>query len=827
MRAPRHAAVGAAIAFLASWTFAPPIDAQRPPSIAQFLSPPYPFDLVAAKKAERVAWLTYEEGKRNVFTAVPPEFLPVRLTTFTEDNGTDISDLSISDNGSVVVFVRGTAPNRLGWVANPTSHPDASERAIWAARTLAATAAAARGRGAAPPGANTPVGTAWRVAEGASPELSPDGTSVLFVREGQIHRALLSTTASSTPRDRGEVPFIRASGTSSSPRWSPDGRKIAFVSNRVDHGFIGVYDMATRTVKWIAPSVDRDTSPAWSADSTQVAFLRRPGLSFGQQAQAAGNAGGGLPPGQPATPNTGRGRSGAQSQSTPARPDPPATAPAAAAPVAPATPLLTPVPPPAPVADRGRNGATPPPPQTGHPVQTTAPPPPTPPAPPPAPEVRGLRSATFRGGYTLSLMVGSVATAEAAEVWHAAPDDRVFGNISTIRWAGKHAVFSAATPTDEWDRYFSLPLDGSATGPVLLTSTDGLIEDATSVAISPDGSTLFYSTNAKDVDRRHVWSVPIAGGTPRQITLGQGIETSPVVLSSGTRIAALTSDAQRPQSVGVFPARGGAQVLAYPTLARTFPLHQHVVPEPVSLTAADGLETHNQLFLPAIAAEGERRPAIVFVHGGPARQMLLGYHYMHFYHMAYAVNQWLANQGYVVLSVNYRSGIGYGRSFRTAPNTGGRGNAEYQDVLAAGRYLQGRADVDPQRIGIWGLSYGGVLTAQALARNSDIFAAGVDLAGVHLWGNSLEPGDISYTSSVIAAIDTWKSPVLLVHGDDDRNVAFEQTTGLVQLLRARDIDYDLIVFPDDTHESLLHSRWIATFGRMEAFLRKHLLGKAK
>jgi dipeptidyl aminopeptidase/acylaminoacyl peptidase len=210
------------------------------------------------------------------------------------------------------------------------------------------------------------------------------------------------------------------------------------------------------------------------------------------------------------------------------------------------------------------------------------------------------------------------------------------------------------------------------------------------------------------------------------------------------------------------------------------------------------------------------------VHGGPVRQMLLGYHYMHFYHIAYAVNQWLASQGYVVLSVNYRSGIGYGRSFRNAPNTGQRGNSEYQDVETAGKYLQSRADVDSKRVGIWGLSYGGLLTAQALARNSDIFAAGVDLAGVHLYGSSLDPEDVSYKSSAISAIDKWKSPVLLIHGDDDRNVAFQQTTGLVQLLRQRDVYFELIVFPDDTHETLLHKRWLYAFGRMDTFLKKFL-----
>ena len=202
--------------------------------------------------------------------------------------------------------------------------------------------------------------------------------------------------------------------------------------------------------------------------------------------------------------------------------------------------------------------------------------------------------------------------------------------------------------------------------------------------------------------------------------------------------------------------------------------------------------------------------------------MLLGYHYMQFYHWAYGINQWLASQGYVVLSINYRSGIGYGRSFRNAPNTGGQGNAEYQDVVAGGKYLQTRPDVDPARVGIWGLSYGGVLTSQALARNSDIFKAGVDLAGVHLWGSSLDPESVSYKSSTISAVDGWKSPVLLVHGDDDRNVAFQQTTGLVQLLRQRDVYFELIVFPDDTHESLLYSRWMYTLGRMETFLKKFL-----
>ena len=759
MRSVRIAFVLLAALVLAE-SFEPRVAAQKSGTIEQYLRPAYPFELATARSAERLAWLAYDEGKRNVYTALAPAFRPVRVTSFLKDDGTDLTSIRISDDGSTVVFVRGHTENRDGWVANPASNPAGAERAIWAARTA------------------TP-GVTWRVAEGSAPELSPDGRAVLFVRDGQIYRALTSQTRPVSPMDRAEEPFIKAWGTNSGPRWSPDGTRIAFVSTRTDHSFIGVYDVKTRTMKYLAPDVDRDTSPTWSHDGKRIAFIRRPGLPFGQQSQQGGG-GIGVPPGPAAQPATTQaGRAGAQGRQGGGR------------------------------QGGGRGGGR------GNPD-----------VPPDQPDPRpGLTRATFRGGYTMSLWVGDSATGEAREFWHTTPDERVFTGINTIQWAGDHVIFSVQVPNDEWDRWFSVPLAGPPTAkPTLLTTTDGIIEDATSSSLSKDGKTFYYTTNTGDIDRRHVWAVPTEGGTPKQISTGKGIETFPMAFASGTRLAALTADARRPQSVGIVTVGTGDQRVIYPTLSADFPLEAHVEPQAITLKAADGFEFYNQLFVPKDIRAGERRPAMIFVHGGPSRQMLLGYHYRHFYHMAYAVDQWLASQGYIVMSVNYRSGVGYGRSFRTAPNTGGRGNSEYGDVLAAGKFLQGRPDVDPKRIGIWGLSYGGVLTAQALARNSDIFVAGVDLAGVHLWGSSLEPNDVSYQSSAIGAIDGWKSPVLLVHGDDDRNVAFQQTTGLVQLLRARNVHYELIVFPDDVHDSLLHSRWIYTFKRMDEFLKKFVIG---
>lgn len=761
----------------AAFVAAPSVLAQsQAPTFQQFLSPASPQEVVAARKADRIAWVDYAEGKRNAYAAAAPLFTPVRLTNFQKDDGIMMSAIKISDDGSTIVFLRGEAPNREGWSPNPTADPNGPEHAIWAART------------------NT-AGSAWRVVDAANPELAPDGSSVLFVKNGQIYRAKLTPAKPANEVDRGEKAFITEWGVQSDPTWSSDGRKIAFVSTRTDHSFIAVYDMAARSLKYMSPSVDFDTTPMWLDDSKHLIFMRRPGLPFGEQAQQ-GTGSLGLPNGPAYQP------------------------PAAPAP-----------------GGRGRGRGA----QEAGAVN------------PPVNNSPGLMRATFKGGSTVAFYKADVTTGDAQELWHNQPNDPVASSIGNLRLAGDNLIFQfgagggrggrgrgrgappenpppAQGPVDEWDRYYAINLTDPTSRPVLLTTTDGLIENQTSIAISSDGKTFYYCTNANDIERRHIWAVPANGGTPAEITTGEGVETYPAPLASGKYLATLSASWNMPQSIGIWKtatlqSAAEPQKIIFPKSRPGFPMEAHVKPEIVITKAADGLEIHNQLFLPKDLKPGERRPAIVFVHGGPVRQMMPAYHYMQFYHWAYGINQWLANQGYVVMSINYRSGIGYGRSFRTAPKVGGEGNSEYQDVLAGGKYLQTRPDVDPHRIGIWGLSYGGVLTSQALARNSDIFTAGVDLAGVHLWGSSLDPKSVSYQSSTIGAIDGWKSPVLLIQGDDDRNVAFQQMTGLVELLRQRDVYYELIVFPDDVHESLLHSRWMYTLGRMETFLHKFLWEK--
>jgi len=420
-------------------------------------------------------------------------------------------------------------------------------------------------------------------------------------------------------------------------------------------------------------------------------------------------------------------------------------------------------------------------------------------------------------------------TGEGKQIWRSGEmdNDSFPGLAGDDFWqwvAGDRLVFPSEK--DGWMHLYAISADGGA----LSSLTPGEFE-VENVSLSPDKSLLVFSTNKNDIDRRHLWRVSTSGGAARQITTGEGIEMNPVLFDSGRRVAFFHSTARQPFLPFTASIEGSnLKPLAPDVLPRNFPAAKLVVPEQVILKAPDGLEIHAQLFKPANLSG--KAPAIVFMHGGPSRQMLLGWHYRYYYHNSYAMNQYLASRGYLVLSVNFRSGIGYGRAFRTAQHRGARGAAEYQDVVAAAKYLRERDDVDKKRIGLWGGSYGGYLTALGLARNSDIFAAGVDFHGVHDLSMSVaglrvptdtnERARIARESSPISSVDKWKSPVLLIHGDDDRNVEFSQTVNLVRRLRANGVYFEELIYPDEIHDFLRHQDWLRAYHATAEFFDKHL-----
>jgi dipeptidyl aminopeptidase/acylaminoacyl peptidase len=429
-----------------------------------------------------------------------------------------------------------------------------------------------------------------------------------------------------------------------------------------------------------------------------------------------------------------------------------------------------------------------------------------------------------------SIRIADADSGIGRELWHASDGPgSVFNSMvadSQLFWgAGDRIVF----PWERtgWLHLYSISTHGDAPTPLNPTG-DFEIEHA---SLSADRRTVLFSSNQNDTDRRHLWSVSASGDALAQLTTADGIEWSPVQTSDGSAVAMLRSDARNPARASIKIGKADVRDLAPNSIPADFPASSLIVPQPVMLSAADGLRVHGQLFLPAGANPNQQHPAMIFFHGGSRRQMLLGWHYMDYYNNAYAMNQYLASLGYIVLSVNYRSGIGYGLDFREALNYGATGASEFNDVLGAGLYLRNRPDVDPKRIGLWGGSYGGYLTALGLARASDLFAAGVDFHGVHDWSAELvsdgltldaATARLALESSPLASVSNWSTPVLLIHGDDDRNVPFHQTVALVEALRKQGVEFQELIFPDEIHGFLTQKRWLQAYHAAADFLGKHL-----
>lgn len=417
-----------------------------------------------------------------------------------------------------------------------------------------------------------------------------------------------------------------------------------------------------------------------------------------------------------------------------------------------------------------------------------------------------------------SLRVADVATGASRALWSAPPGTggRYSGTRATnLFWsADGELVFP-------WERsgwLHAYAIDAAAGG-IPRALTPGAFEVETFL-LARDGRSLIYAANAGDLNRRQVWRRPLRAGAAARLTGGDGIASSPVF--GGDALSVIATDARRP----AHPVLVADRMTPLGTVATA---SGFVAPKSVLFRAADGVQIHGQFFRSRVPG---KRPALVFAHGGPRRQMLLGFHPSGYYSKAYIMNQHLAAKGYHVLSVNYRSGTGYGLAFRDAAGIGRDGASEYRDILAGGRWLAARGDVDPARIGIWGGSWGGYLTALALARDSALFKAGVDFHGVHTLlravPNTLSPDaqaaarQLQWDASPMSALDRWRSPVLLIHGDDDRNVDFSQSLLLARELAARGIPYRELVFPNERHGFLRHANWLASFRATEKFFDETL-----
>ena len=432
-----------------------------------------------------------------------------------------------------------------------------------------------------------------------------------------------------------------------------------------------------------------------------------------------------------------------------------------------------------------------------------------------------------RSGRPWSIWTADVKTGQGRRVWIAdAGPGSVFHptpSATNLFWTN-HDDLVFPWEKSGWLHLYAVPVQGGTARAL----TVGKFE-VTRVVFSQDRKRLVYSSTQDDTDRLHIWTVDVEHGSAVRTAESHAIEDFPQIGADGT-LFALQSDGNQPPHPVVLSAGGQWRRLAPEAIPSSFPSSNLVMPRAVIFTAKDGQETHAQLFLPR-ETTSKPHPAILFFHGGPQMQMLLGFNPYRWYCWIYAFNQYLVAEGYIVLSVNYRGGTGYGLDYREADNFGPGGGSELNDIVGAITYLRGRQDVDSHRLGIWGVSSGGIMAALGLARASDALAAGVDYAGIYNWSTFLssvgEPIDgddanrRAVESSPIATIDQWHSPVLLVQADDDRDVP-HQTTELIEDLRSHNIDHDVIMIPNEIHEMARYSSWMILFNAADVYFDRHL-----
>ena len=659
----------------------------------------FPSELTSSPVGEKIAWAMNEQGKRNVYFAEGPDFQPVKMTQFNEDDGQEISSLKFTADGNGLIFVRGGdhGGGNSSSTVNALNMPTLPKVEIWKVNLASMKPEV--------------------VVEGDDFTLGPQD-QVLYIKGGQVWKASLSS------KEKAEQLF-QIKGNVNSLEFSPDGKKLAFTVNRGGHQLLGIYENQETPIHWIVPSFHRYSQPKWSPDGSQIAFIKT------------------------------LGGSGA------------------------ALSLLEP------------------------------------------------RHVPWE------IWLANVQTGKGEMLWKA-PE--------TLRGSYRYGFFSFPNEKElvfesyhqGWQHLFALDLASKSLHS--LTPGDYMVEQIKS---TQSGSQLVFSANTgsekEDLDRRHIGSIDLKTKKLTWETSGDGIEAYPVGLGGGDKIAFFSATPQRSHLVAI---KSGTQtmLLQQAGIPADFPQSKLVTPKQVSFQAPDGTMVYGQLFEKEDGAA--KKPGVVFIHGGPQRQMLLGWSYMDYYSNTYAYNQYLAELGFVVLSVNYRLGIGYGYEFHRPAYGYYQGAVEYQDIKAGGEFLAALSQVDAERIGVYGGSYGGYLTALALARDSDLFKVGVDIHGVHDLdgrydlpeGYEVAPDydkakEIAWKSSPIADLATWKSPVLFIHSDDDRNVEVSQTTDLIRRFEELGMPYESVLIPGDTHHWMKWENMIEVGQLTADFLKKHLMEK--
>lgn len=397
---------------------------------------------------------------------------------------------------------------------------------------------------------------------------------------------------------------------------------------------------------------------------------------------------------------------------------------------------------------------------------------------------------------------------------------------------------------DGWWHLYLLDTDTGALRPL----TGGIGEDVGHAydhpRVSPDGREVAFSSNRVDLGLRHLYAVDVATGRLRQIVTAHGTSVEPAWSPSGDRLVFKHSTVEHAPELWVVGRDGSGLRRLVRSMPEGCDPARFARPRLVHTPGPGGWQIPGYLLTPRTLDPGRQYPALVYVHGGGMRQMREGFPPLEAYAFFYAVSLWLAELGVVSYLVNYRGGIGYGKAFEQG-NSGGLATVECEDCVRAGEWLKALPFVDPQRVGIWGLSYGGWLTLAALTRFPDTFALGINIAGIwdfERWmawakdafrpaydyflgrarGTREQRPDVWHQASPRHRVAALRAPLVNFHGTRDEAVPFEQLDLIVADCVAWGKTVETHYYPGETHLFTHRATWRDALGKVLRALEDYL-----
>ncbi len=429
------------------------------------------------------------------------------------------------------------------------------------------------------------------------------------------------------------------------------------------------------------------------------------------------------------------------------------------------------------------------------------------------------------------ILIIDLNTGKSHSVYHQTDDRWVESADAGWDPASKHIWF--VSDQSGFQHLYSVALDGANLRQITRGNWD-IHNDPFSNRPQWIGDFLYYSSTQKSTSERQFYRVGVNGSAqPEQLSRLEGLNIG-YVSEDGKEQALLQADLKNPFDLYV----NGSRVTQSPlpefykmpwaeSRFVSFPSLQDKQPVAGRLLLPPGYNPDDPKAKP--------RPAIVYIHGAGYATSVLK-QWGSYQELRFAFNNYLANQGYPVLEMDYRGSTNYGRDWRSGVylNMGG---PDLEDVLGGVEYLRGLKNIDMARIGIWGWSYGGFMTSMAMFRAPAVFQAGAAFSGVYDWANynrsyteqrlttPAENPEAYERSSPIHFSRQLRNHLLIVHGMADNNVLFQDAVQLSEKLIHEGKPFDEIFYPEESHGYVRDETLQDAFGRTAAYFDRYLRAK--